>query len=232
VAEERVIQDQNPDSLAALEQALVASQYFPEATYRVQFHAGFTFQDALQIVPYLHDLGITHLYASPLLQARPGSTHGYDTTNHQAFNPELGTAEDYEELCQVLQLHGMGQVLDIVPNHMGVAGNDNQWWRDVLENGPASPYSGFFDIAWYASPRVEMHERLLLPSLGKAYGEALESQEIQLQYASGAFTIHYFDHFLPVALSWARPPSHWQSTTAFSPPFVTCRCAARLTQLE
>ena len=165
----------------------------------MQFHAGFTFRDALQIVPYLHDLGITHLYASPLLQARPGSTHGYDTTNHQAFNPELGTAEDYEELCQVLQSHGMGQVLDIVPNHMGVAGNDNQWWRDVLENGPASPYAGFFDIAWYDSPRVEMHERLLLPILGKAYGEALESQEIQLQYASGTFTIHYFDHCWPVA---------------------------------
>jgi len=191
--------DLNREFLAALQEAVMAAQYLPESTYRVQFHAGFTFRDALEIVPYLHDLGITHLYASPLLQARPGSTHGYDTTNHQAFNPELGTAEDYEELCQVLQLHGMGQVLDIVPNHMGVAGNANQWYRDVLENGPASPYSGFFDIAWYDSPRVEMHERLLLPGLGKAYGEALESQEIQLQYASGAFTIHYFDHCWPVA---------------------------------
>ena len=90
---ERVIQDQSPDFLVALEQALVAAQHFPESTYRVQFHAGFTFRDALHIVPYLHDLGITHLYASPLLQARPGSTHGYDITNHQTFNPELGTAE-------------------------------------------------------------------------------------------------------------------------------------------
>src|SRR5437870_3457962 len=195
--------DPSPDFLAALQRALMAAQYFPESTYRVQFHAGFTFRDALQIVPYLHDLGITHLYASPLLQARPGSTHGYDTTNHQAFNPELGTAEDYEVLCQGLQSHGMGQVLDIVPNHMGVMGNDNQWWRDVLENGPASPYAGFFDIAWYDSARVEMHERLLLPILGKAYGEALESQEIRLRYASGAFTIHYFDHCWPVA-----PPSY------------------------
>ena len=88
----------------------------------------------------------------------------------------------------MLQNHGMGQVLDIVPNHMGVAGNDNQWWRDVLENGPASPYAGFFDIVWYDSPRVEMHERLLLPILGKAYGEALESQE--MRHAAGAFTIH------------------------------------------
>jgi (1->4)-alpha-D-glucan 1-alpha-D-glucosylmutase len=191
--------DPGPDFLAALQRALLAAQYFPESTYRVQFHAGFTFRDALQIVPYLHDLGITHLYASPLLQARPGSTHGYDMTNPQAFNPELGTAEDYEALCQALQSHGMGQVLDIVPNHMGVAENDNQWWRDVLENGPASPYAGFFDIAWYDSPRVEMHERLLLPILGTGYGEALESQEIRLQYAAGAFTIHYFDHCLPVA---------------------------------
>ena len=193
------MQDLRPTFLAALERALMAVHYFPESTYRVQFHAGFTFRDALQIVPYLHDLGITHLYASPLLQARPGSTHGYDTTSYQAFNPELGTAEDYEILCQTLQSYGMGQVLDIVPNHMGVAGDHNQWWCDVLENGPASPYAGFFDIAWYDSLRPEMHARLLLPILGKAYGAALEAQEIRLQYASGAFTIHYFDHALPVA---------------------------------
>jgi len=93
----------------------------------------------------------------------------------------------------------MGQVLDIVPNHMGVAGNDNQWWRDVLENGPASPYAGFFDIAWEASPRVEMHGKVLLPILGKSYGDALESQEIQLAYAAGAFILQYFDHDFPVA---------------------------------
>jgi len=191
--------DPGPKFLAALQQALTVAQHFPESTYRVQFHAGFTFRDAFQIVPYLHDLGITHLYTSPLLQARPGSTHGYDITNHQTFNPELGTADDYEALCQALQRRRMGQVLDIVPNHMGVAGNDNQWWQDVLENGPASPYAGFFDIAWHYSPRPEMHERLLLPILGKAYGAALESQEIQLQYTSGAFTIHYFDHCWPVA---------------------------------
>src|SRR5215217_2505867 len=142
--EERLMPDSSPDFLAALQQALLAAQHLPESTYRVQLHAGFTFQDALQIVPYLHALGITHLYMSPLLQARPGSTHGYDITNHQTFNPELGTADDYEALCQALQRHDMGQVLDIVPNHMGVAGNDNQWWQNVLENGPASPYAGFF----------------------------------------------------------------------------------------
>src|SRR5262249_61368377 len=114
----------------------------------------FTFRDALQIVPYLHDLGITHLYASPLLQARPGSTHGYDTTNHQAFNPELGTAEDYEVLCQMLQNHGMGQVLDIVPNHMGVAGNANQWVRDVGGKRPGPAPAGSFCIPPHGPPPV------------------------------------------------------------------------------
>jgi (1->4)-alpha-D-glucan 1-alpha-D-glucosylmutase len=177
---------------------IAARRSFAESTYRLQFHAGFTFRDALAIVPYLHLLGITHCYASPYLQARPGSTHGYDITNHQALNPEIGTAADYEAFCQALQTHGMGQVLDIVPNHMGVAVNSNAWWRDVLENGPASPYAGFFDIAWYASPRAEMHGKVLLPILGKSYGEALESQEIRLQYAAGAFTVHYFEHCLPI----------------------------------
>jgi (1->4)-alpha-D-glucan 1-alpha-D-glucosylmutase len=193
------MQDLVPDCLTAVVLTLETTRCFPESTYRLQFHAGFTFREALQIVPYLHELGITHCYASPLLQARPGSTHGYDITNHQAFNPEIGTEADYEALCQALQTHGMGQVLDIVPNHMGMAGDDNQWWRDVLENGPSSPYAGFFDIAWYASPRVEMHERVLLPILGKSYGAALESQEIRLEYSAGALTLHYFDHCLPVA---------------------------------
>jgi (1->4)-alpha-D-glucan 1-alpha-D-glucosylmutase len=188
-----------PAFLEAVVQHIEATRYFPESTYRLQFHAGFTFRDALQMVPYLHALGITHCYPSPFLQARSGSTHGYDITNHQALNPEIGTEADYEALCQALQAHGMGQVLDIVPNHMGITGNDNQWWHDVLENGPASPYDGFFDIAWYASPRVEMHEKVLLPTLGRSYGEALESQEIRLEYAAGAFTIHYFDHSFPVA---------------------------------
>ena len=193
------MQGHAPSFLDAVAQAILAARCFPESTYRLQFHAGFTFRDALEIVPYLHDLGITHCYASPLLQARPGSTHGYDITSHQAFNPELGSVADYEALCQALHAHGMGQVLDIVPNHMGIVGNDNQWWRDVLENGPASPYAGFFDIAWYASPRVEMHERVLLPILGQSYGEVLESQQLRLQYAAGAFTVQYFEHGFPVA---------------------------------
>jgi (1->4)-alpha-D-glucan 1-alpha-D-glucosylmutase len=191
--------DPVPDLLPAVVQTLEATRCFPESTYRLQFHAGFTFRDALAIVPYLHALGITHCYASPFLQARPGSTHGYDITNHQALNPEIGTEAEYEALCQALQAHGMGQVLDIVPNHMGVTADHNAWWRDVLESGPASPYADFFDIAWYASSRQEMHEKVVLPILGKTYGEALESQDIRLEYANGAFTLRYFDHCLPVA---------------------------------
>jgi (1->4)-alpha-D-glucan 1-alpha-D-glucosylmutase len=193
------MQDLMPALQDAVAQHIAATRCCPESTYRVQFHAGFTFRDALEIVPYLHALGITHCYASPFLQAQAGSTHGYDITNHEALNPEIGTDTDYDALCQALQAHGMGQILDIVPNHMGITGNANAWWYDVLENGQASPYAGFFDIAWYASPRVELHEKVLLPTLGKSYGEALESQEIRLAYAAGAFTIHYFDHSFPVA---------------------------------
>jgi (1->4)-alpha-D-glucan 1-alpha-D-glucosylmutase len=198
LVKEMIMQGSMPAILEAVINDMAARPRFPEATYRLQFHAGFTFRDALQMVPYLHALGITHCYASPFLQAQPGSTHGYDITNHQALNPEIGTETEYVALCEALQTHGMGQVLDIVPNHMGVAGNDNQWWHDVLENGSASPYAGFFDIAWYASPRVEMHGKILLPVLGKSYGEALESQEIRLAYADGALTVQYFDQHFPV----------------------------------
>jgi (1->4)-alpha-D-glucan 1-alpha-D-glucosylmutase len=150
-------------------------------------------------VPYLQALGITHCFASPFLQARPGSTQGYDITSHQALNPEIGTAADYEALCETLQIHGMGQELDIVPNHMGIIGNSNLWWNDVLENGPASPYAMFFDIAWDVSPRAELHDKVLLPILGELYGHALESQQIRLVYAAGTFTLHYFEHRFPVA---------------------------------
>src|SRR5438132_12463169 len=118
----------------------------PEATYRLQFHAGFTFRDAQAVVPYLHDLGVTHCYASPYLKARPGSTHGYDITDHRRLNPEIGTEEDYAAFVETLQAHGLGQILDTVPNHMGIGTNDNPWWNDVLENGPASRDAGFFDI--------------------------------------------------------------------------------------
>src|SRR5438270_10038021 len=117
--------------------AIAGQQKPPGATYRLQFHAGFTFRDAEHLVPYLHDLGVTHCYASPYLKARPGSQHGYDISNHQLLNPEIGTEEDYEDWLGALRTCGLRHILDMVPNHMGVVGNDNPWWNDVLESGPS-----------------------------------------------------------------------------------------------
>ncbi len=187
------------DLLSIISERLAARQRFPEATYRLQFHAGFTFRDARAVVAYLHDLGITHCYASPYLQSRPGSRHGYDITDHRSLNPEIGSTEDYEAWVNELHTHGMGQILDMVPNHMGIAGNANAWWNDVLETGPSSPYAGYFDIAWQDSPRPELLNRVLLPVLGEPYGKVLESQQLRLAYEAGAFTIHYFEHRFPVA---------------------------------
>src|SRR5437879_4251989 len=122
---------------------LARRRRLPEATYRLQLHAGFTFRDATRLVPYLRDLGVTHCYASPFLKARPGSTHGYDIVDHRSLNPEVGSEADYEAWLAALREHGLGLILDMVPNHMGVASNDNAWWNDVLENGPASRYAGY-----------------------------------------------------------------------------------------
>jgi (1->4)-alpha-D-glucan 1-alpha-D-glucosylmutase len=186
------------DRLLAETVAELAGRRLPESTYRLQFQTGFTFRDAAELTPYLDTLGITDFYASPYLKARPGSQHGYDVTDHNQLNPELGTAEDYDAWTSAAQARGMGQVLDVVPNHMA-ATDQNRWWNDVLENGPASPYSGFFDISWSASPRPELQGRILVPVLGEPYGKALESQRLQLGYADGAFSIHYFDHRFPVS---------------------------------
>src|SRR5438270_7781555 len=168
--------------------AIAGQQKPPGATYRLQFHAGFTFRDACALVPYLHDLGISHCYASPYLKARPGSTHGYDITNHQLFNPEIGSEDEYADWVKALHARGMGQILDAVPNHMGISGNENPWWNDVLENGPSSPYATFFDVSWHASPRPELQNKVLLPVLGDPYGKVLEAQQLRLSYTAGAFT--------------------------------------------
>ena len=171
----------------------------PEATYRLQLHKGFTFKDATALLPYLHNLGITDCYLSPFLKARPGSSHGYDITDHNQLNPEIGTEEDYAAWTAALKAHGMGQILDIVPNHMAVVGNDNLWWNDVLENGPASPYALYFDIDWHSSSRTQLDGRVLIPILGEAYGQVLESQQLRLVYEAGTFIVTYFDHRFPVA---------------------------------
>src|SRR5436190_2674865 len=146
----------------------------PDATYRFQFHAKFRFADAIKLVPYLAKLGISHLYASPFLKARPGSTHGYDIIDHNAVNPEIGTEKELNLLIESLREHGMGLVPDLVPNHMGVLHADIAWWLDVLEKGRASPYARYFDIDWSRG-------KLLLPVLGKHSGEALGAGELKLE---------------------------------------------------
>ena len=161
----------------------------PVATYRLQFHKGFKFKHATALVPYLAGLGISHVYASPFLKARPGSTHGYDVIDHGQVNPEIGTEAELNQLIKQLRAHGMGMVLDLVPNHMGVLHADNAWWLDVLEKGRASPYARFFDIDW-------AHGKLLLPVLGKHYGEALE--ELKVEKKSGKWSVRYFNHRFPL----------------------------------
>ncbi len=172
----------------------------PRATARLQFHAGFTMDDATSIVPYLADLGISHIYASPLLKARPGSTHCYDIVDHNQINPELGGEPALRRLMAVLRAHGMGLILDIVPNHMGVGGGDNAWWLDVLEWGRASTYAEFFDIDW-EPPDASLRNKMLAPFLGGAYGETLANGELVLQgdAETGSLYIGYHEHRFPVS---------------------------------
>lgn len=171
----------------------------PGATYRVQLNSGFRFSDATLAVPYLQALGVSHLYTSPYLKARAGSTHGYDIIDHNALNPEIGDDDDFERLCATLAQHDMHQLLDIVPNHMGVLQADNAWWLDVLESGPASVYADTFDIDWQP-PAPEMLGQVLLPVLGDHYGKVLEAGELVLRFEpeSGEFRIHYHDHRFPI----------------------------------
>jgi len=176
-----------------------AQSQVPRATYRLQLNQAFTFRDAASIVPYLHSLGISHCYVSPYLRARPGSTHGYDIIDHNELNPEIGTSEDYEYFVDELHRHGMGQILDIVPNHMGVMGSDNAWWLDVLENGEASDFADFFDIDWNPI-KDELQGKVLIPILGDQYGNDLERGELQLAFDEdrGEFNIFYHHHRFPV----------------------------------
>ncbi len=170
----------------------------PVATYRLQFNRAFTFQDAARLIPYLDSLGITDLYSSPYFKAVPGSSHGYDVVDPTALNPEIGSEEDYRAMVDELHRHRMGHLLDVVPNHMGIAQQINAWWQDVLENGPVSPYASFFDIDWNPL-KAELHHKVLLPILGDHYGVVLENGELQLVYEAGRFVIQYYGHRLPVA---------------------------------
>ena len=170
----------------------------PRATYRLQLRAGFGFNEAAAIAPYLTRLGVSHVYLSPFFKARPGSTHGYDITNHAELNPELGTEAEYALMIRAFRREGLQRILDFVPNHMGVGGADNPFWLDVLEWGPESRYAGWFDIDWSAHDGAGQ-DKLLTPVLGEQYGEALRTGKLTLKFDDGAFAIWAYDeHKLPI----------------------------------
>lgn len=170
----------------------------PLSTYRLQFNRDFTLDDAAALVPWLDALGVSHLYASPLLKARPGSAHGYDIVEHGRLNPELGGEAAFERLSEALRVRSMGLILDIVPNHMGVMGRDNPWWLDVLEHGLASPHAAYFDIDWNPL-KDELRGKVLLPVLGDHYGNILDRGEIALvHHADGSFSAEYYEHRFPL----------------------------------
>lgn len=171
----------------------------PRATYRLQFHRDFPFASGAELAPYLERLGISHVYSSPILTARPGSLHGYDTIDHGAINPELGGETGFAALSATLRRHGMGIVLDIVPNHMAVGGSGNGIWLDVLAFGKESRFAHWFDIN-FQPPAGELSEKLLLPFLGSSYGDVLKSGELTIVETDGPtdFAIRYFDHVFPI----------------------------------
>jgi (1->4)-alpha-D-glucan 1-alpha-D-glucosylmutase len=170
----------------------------PRCTYRLQFNRQFTFAQARELVDYLEQLGISDAYASPFFQASAGSPHGYDITDHNKLNSAIGSPEEFEAWVAELHRHGMGQVLDFVPNHMGIAEPLNQWWRDVLENGPSSVYAPYFDVEWRPL-KEDLHDKVLLPILGDQYGRVLERGELKVHFDAGAFYLRYYEHEFPIA---------------------------------
>lgn len=180
--------------------APAAGKPIPRATYRVQLNGEFGFDRTAAIADYIARLGVSHLYASPYMKARPGSTHGYDIVNHNELNPEVGDQNDFRDLVEALKRNGLGQILDFVPNHMGVGGSDNEWWLNVLEWGPESPYAGYFDIEWESDYRY-LQGKLLVPFLGDQYGAVLVSGGLDLRFdpETGSFAVWAYDsHKLPV----------------------------------
>ena len=170
----------------------------PTATYRLQFNKNFTFRQAREIVTYLHHLGISDAYASPYFQAGAESLHGYDITDHNKLNAAIGWRKDFEAWVAELHAHGMGQIADFVPNHMGINDPQNVWWQDVLENGASSLYAPYFDIDWRPL-KTDLHDKVLLPILGDQYGRVLERGELRVRFDSGSFSLTYFDHVFPIA---------------------------------
>jgi (1->4)-alpha-D-glucan 1-alpha-D-glucosylmutase len=170
----------------------------PVSTYRLQLNRDFRFNDARAIVGYLHALGIGDAYASSYLAAVPGSPHGYDVADPTRLNPDIGTEDEYWSWIEAMRAHDMSHVIDVVPNHMGIAKSSNPWWLDVLENGPSSRYARFFDIEWRPI-KDELADKLLIPVLGDQYGAVLERGELILTFCDGSFTVRYYDETLPIA---------------------------------
>src|SRR5213592_3632236 len=170
----------------------------PTCTYRLQFNRWFTFSQAREIVPYLDALGISDVYASPYFQASPDSLHGYDITDHNKLNGAIGSREDYEAWVGELHAHAMGQILDFVPNHVGIAEPLNEWWMDVLENGPSSRYAPYFDIDWQPL-KSDLRDKVLLPILSDQYGRVLERGELQVSFEEGTFYLLHGERRLPIA---------------------------------
>ena len=187
----------SPSPITKIAAEIVASRRIPSATYRLQFNDGFTFRSAEALVPYLYDLGISDMYTSPLFLSGSGG-HGYDVCDYGQINPALGGEEGLAALSEALRAHGMGLLLDTVPNHMGIGEQSNPWWMDVLENGPSSSYASYFDITWDPL-KPQLANKVLLPILEDQYGNVLESGKLQLSYENGAFFLNYYQAKLPLA---------------------------------
>jgi (1->4)-alpha-D-glucan 1-alpha-D-glucosylmutase len=175
------------------------NRYVPRATYRLQLTEEQGFKAVAALAPYLAKLGVSHCYLSPYLKTRPHSTHGYDVIDHSRLNPELGDDADYDQLCRTLDDHGLRQLLDIVPNHIGVMGSDNRWWLDVLENGQASRFADYFDIDWQPV-KPELANKVLVPVLGDHYGNVLLAGDLKLVFDadSGELSVYYYEHRFPL----------------------------------
>jgi (1->4)-alpha-D-glucan 1-alpha-D-glucosylmutase len=202
----------------------------PRATYRLQFHQNFGFQEAARIAPYLQRLGISHVYASPIFRASPGSSHGYDICDHNALNPELGTEKDFLHMVGCLRSNGLSLLVDFVPNHMSVSDPANRWWRSVLQHGPASPYAAYFDVEW-TPPKTSMKNRVLLPVLADQYGHELQSGQIRLKAESGQFFVVLPDKELPVCPNSLRPVLEHAAGLLPTPPPELLSIIAAVTHL-